>query len=249
MTHKKWRVRLWRWHRRLGIILILFIVWLSASGILLNHTSDLKLAEQPVHQQLLLSLYGIERPIIQSYQMSGQWLSHSGEHLYRNATQLSHCSGHFSGLAVTAATSNAPAVIAAACGDEIALFSENGELIERINNSYSLPLPLQKLGQCELAPSSICFRAQNRTFILNVDETNWLETQQNTISVTSTKLPADLQSTLEKNTLSLHWERVILDLHSGQLFGLGPWLMDIVAILLIVLGLSGLGIWLFHKRF
>ena len=249
MIHKKWRAILWRWHRRLGITLLIFIIWLSASGILLNHTDDIGLAEQPVHQQLLLSLYGIERPVIHSYQIAGQWISHSGEHLYHNSTQITQCTGTFSGIALASANLSAPGIIAAACGDEIALFTAQGELVERINASYPLPRPLQTLGQCEAAPQEICFSADSRTYTLNVNNVAWAESTQNISPSTTAQLPSNLQTAIEQNALSLNWERVILDLHAGRLFGLGPWLMDIVGALFIVLGLSGLGIWLFHKRF
>jgi hypothetical protein len=40
-------------------------------------------------------------------------------------------------------------------------------------------------------------------------------------------------------------ERVIADLHSGRVIGIvGPFVMDVVAVLLIVLSLSGLLLWL-----
>ena len=39
-------------------------------------------------------------------------------------------------------------------------------------------------------------------------------------------------------------ERLMVDLHSGRLFGLGgTWLMDIVAALMVVLAVSGLWLW------
>jgi hypothetical protein len=39
-------------------------------------------------------------------------------------------------------------------------------------------------------------------------------------------------------------ERLMLDLHSGRLFGLGgTWLMDIVAALLVILAASGMWLW------
>jgi hypothetical protein len=42
----------------------------------------------------------------------------------------------------------------------------------------------------------------------------------------------------------LTWERVLLDLHAGRLFGrLGPWLVDAVAIALVALALSGIALW------
>ena len=44
-------------------------------------------------------------------------------------------------------------------------------------------------------------------------------------------------------------ERIVLDAHSGRLFGdIGVFFMDIVAVLLILLSLSGLYIWLRHKQ-
>ena len=44
-------------------------------------------------------------------------------------------------------------------------------------------------------------------------------------------------------------ERVVADIHSGRIVGLaGPYFMDLVAILLIVLGISGLVIWLRPRR-
>lgn len=47
----------------------------------------------------------------------------------------------------------------------------------------------------------------------------------------------------------LPWERVILDLHSGRIFGpWGPWLMDAAAILLLFLAGSGVSIWWKRQR-
>jgi len=44
-------------------------------------------------------------------------------------------------------------------------------------------------------------------------------------------------------------ERVLLDLHSGRFFGrFGPWIFDTIAVLLILLALSGTWIWLKRKR-
>ena len=47
----------------------------------------------------------------------------------------------------------------------------------------------------------------------------------------------------------LNWERVILDAHSGRLFGnIGVIFMDIVAIMLILLSISGIYIWLRYAK-
>ena len=252
MINKKWRPLFWRWHRRLGLVSILFIMLLSVTGILLNHTDDLGLAEQPVHQASLLKLYGIERPRIHSYLVLNEWISYSGEHLYRNAQQIALCTGKFSGVGFSAQSATSPALLAAACGDEIVLFTPQGEPVERITSAYQLPVPLQALGQCELADTPnqrICFSANQHQYALNSATATWEKTTGKVVLVGESALPEALHSALEKNTVSLNWERVILDLHAGRLFGLGPWLMDIVGLFFILLGLSGLGIWLIGKRF
>ncbi|MGS0729088.1 PepSY-associated TM helix domain-containing protein, partial [Shewanella sp. 0m-11] len=46
----------------------------------------------------------------------------------------------------------------------------------------------------------------------------------------------------------LTWERVLLDMHSGRFFGsLGPWIMDLVALSLLIMAFTGCYIWLQQK--
>jgi hypothetical protein len=251
MKNKKWRGILWRWHRRIGVIFVVFIIWLSVTGILLNHTSDFSLAEQPVHQTLLLKLYGIERPLVRSYHMSEQWISHSGEQLYLNGVSFTHCSGEFKGIGFGTLTSENSILVAAACGKEIVLFTLEGELVERLSDQYALPQPLVALGQCDQSNDSsqaICFSTGSTQFILNLDATTWANTSAKVKQHASQQMPPIIQTRVEKNSVTLNWERVVLDLHAGRIFGLGPWLMDIVAVFFILLGLTGLSVWLLGKR-
>ena len=50
------------WHRKLGIIAAFFIIFLSVSGVALNHTTTLSLAHQPISNTWLLDHYGIAPP-------------------------------------------------------------------------------------------------------------------------------------------------------------------------------------------
>jgi hypothetical protein len=53
--------------------------------------------------------------------------------------------------------------------------------------------------------------------------------------------PAAKVISIETAVGDIHWERVLFDVHSGRLFGrYGPWLMDIMAVLFVVLAVSGL---------
>ena len=35
-----WRLWLLRWHRRIGVVLSVFLLWMLMSGVLLNHGDD-----------------------------------------------------------------------------------------------------------------------------------------------------------------------------------------------------------------
>lgn len=64
-------------------------------------------------------------------------------------------------------------------------------------------------------------------------------------------LPADLVATLEQQAQchQITWERWLLDLHAGRLFGpWGPYLMDAAAILFMLLAGTGLTLWLRQRR-
>jgi hypothetical protein len=59
-------------------------------------------------------------------------------------------------------------------------------------------------------------------------------------------LPAVLQPGLQAASVpaSLNWQRLLQDLHAGRVFGwAGQWVMDLAALLLVVLALTGVVIW------
>ena len=242
---KQWRSFLWRWHRRLGLGLIVVVMWLSATGILLNHTDFFNFAHKPVYQSLILKTYGIERPSVSSYLFTNQWFSHSGEHLYHNGDKLTHCQKPFSGMALA---SEQEQIVAVSCAEEILLVTTRGDLVERINKNFGLPPSINQLGTCGNENNTVCFKSNSKIYQLDVTTSSWVETTAIINPIEMQELPDPLQQQLNKQLVSINWERVILDLHSGRLFGLGPWLMDGLALLLIVLGFTGIGIWLTTKK-
>ena len=245
MIKKQWRNFLWRWHRRLGLSLIVIVMWLSATGIMLNHTDFFGFANKPVYQSLLLKIYGIKRPFVSSYLFTNQWFSHSGEHLYYNGNKLTHCQMPFSGMALISEQEH---IVAVACAEEILLITTDGNLLERINQNFGLPSAINALGACANQHNTVCFGNLATRYQLDVRTSSWVETTHAITSIAMQTLPETLQQQLDKQLVSMNWERVILDLHSGRLFGLGPWLMDGFALLLIILGFTGLGIWLTTQK-
>ena len=75
---------LFHWHRQLGLIVSILVIVLSVSGILLNHTEKLKLDSNYIQSEFLLKWYGINKPIITSYKIENNWISHAEDNLYFN---------------------------------------------------------------------------------------------------------------------------------------------------------------------
>lgn len=239
----KLRPLLWRWHRRIGLAAALLVLLVSVTGIQLNHIDALKWDQKPVRSEVLLSLYGVETPTIISVKVAENWLSHlGGDHLYINESESVSCRGQFVGALAY------QQLIAAGCGDEIILLSQSGEMIERIGAVYNVPAPLEKIGRCPniKGPESLCLQSMGRIHHANIEQLRWpVLLEESFVASETASLPESLSKVLLAKHFSggITWERVALDLHSGRLLGLGPWLMDIVGVLLILLSLSGFVLW------
>lgn len=243
MSRSKLRLFLWRWHRRLGIAIFVLILLLSVTGILLNHSGQVGLADKPVRQGWLLSLYGLKAPTITSFAVGEHWLSHlGGDYLYLDGRELAYCAHQLTGALVN------NGIWVAACRDELLLLTPQGDVIERIGGAYGLPKPISGLGRCD---QQLCLGSGSRWYLADIDQLTWqpirwqqLETAQ------PASLPARVKQLLRDSYYgsTITWERVMLDLHSGRLFQMGPWFMDLVGMLLMALSVTGLTMWYSGQR-
>src|SRR5688572_12640374 len=74
------------WHRWLGIICAVFVLWLSATGIALNHTDAMGLERARLSHAWLLRAYGMhpEAPT-HGHLVAGTWISQAGGKLFLNS--------------------------------------------------------------------------------------------------------------------------------------------------------------------
>ncbi len=239
MTRHHLRLLLRAWHRRFGIVLALLVLLVAITGILINHADGWHLAGKPVRSGLVLAWYGIESPKIQSAAVADHWLSQvGGDRLFLDDRNVAYCTGSFAG-----AMGLDDGSLLAACGDELLQLTADGQLIERLGAVYGLPAPVTKLGFCDGRP---CLESTGQLYGIDLVTPAWPPLAPSAFK------PADLRApppALAKkladhgDTGALDWERFLLDLHSGRLFGLGPWLMDLLAIGLILIAISGLCLW------
>ena len=235
-----------RLHRSLGAGAALFIIFMVISGLAINHSPSLGLDQRHVSQSFLLNWYGLGEPEhIDSFALGNNWLSFAGSMLYLNGKPVSTISNG------VGAVFNENLLIAAG-RDELLLLDFDGNLIERQAWGPPGAEPIESIGL--LTNMQVAVKTKNQSWSADVQLLNWRRDDSNiTTPVWSAPEPAPqaLQQTITRlyrgDGLSL--ERVLLDFHSGRIFGtIGIIVYDLLALAVGFLAISGLILWFRGRR-
>lgn len=249
--HKRHRVKLrsiYQWHRYFGVTIALFVILLSVTGMMLNHTVNLELDKRYVKSNWLLDWYGISAPLqINSYHTAQGWLSQWGERLFLDKQEL----GIYRNKLLGAVSYQDMLVVALEA--TVLLFTSQGELIESLRGEHGVPAGMWAIGLS--SDKRVVVNSAHGTYVADQALLQWHDSELGTINWSApSKLPvAVYQTMLERyRGKGLNMERVILDLHSGRLLGhYGIYFTDIVAVLMVFLACSGFWLWstrLFRER-
>jgi len=237
MKYRALRLFLWRWHRRLGLTAAIFLIWLAVSGILLNHTVMFDLASK----SLPLNLAGAVSPLrqVEMYQSVtplGQ-VTQVNQRLLLDDEVLEQCQGAFRGWLELRNE------FWFACDEQLLLLNSNGAFIEAMDRFSGLPTPIQRLGVCD---NSVCVESSRRNFQFDELSGSW---QAYTEQIIWQGQPTPTHAQAAVIPEIHNWERLILEAHSGRLFGrFGVLIVDLVALASILLALSGCYVWWSHNR-
>lgn len=240
IPRSKLRFTLLKWHRRFGAFLAFIIFLLCLTGIALNHTEELQLDEQQLSSSWLLQMYGVKRPDIpKSFQTAEHWFTGVGDHFYVNGYEVGYCPG-LKGVV------NLDELFVVACEDNLILLTSNLEVVERLGASHGLPQPFSRIGR------------QNNALVVEGELTRRFDIDQLALLQLSdedvfwpvrTNTPEHVEKIIldSYSVDGLNWERLILDFHSGRLFGkAGVLFVDLAAVLFMFL--AGSGFWLWWRR-
>jgi hypothetical protein len=235
------RSRAWfrRGHRWLGSLLVAFVLILAISGIALNHASDLGLDNRHLQWSWLLNAYGIDVPEpAASFAVDGHRATLLGGHLYYDGAAVVQDAAALTGIAVLG-----PLVLIGAQAKAFVLTME-GEFVEAIDVGTELPAGIERVGK---TGDVAIVESAGRLFRSDAQMTAFAAWEGDTPhkvswSESSRPEPDQLEALREAyRGEGLTVERVLLDLHSGRILPkVGPLLMDIVAICMVILSLSGL---------
>jgi len=235
---------LWRWHRRLGLAAALFALLLAVTGVLLNHTPGLGLDHSFVEADWLHRAYGDRSGGLPAYRLGEQWLFRTADgRVYLDATEVAPCRG-----ALVGATAAGP-LLAAACAEELLLLTGEGVLVESLAAATGLPNPVTAIGELE---GRVLVQVDGEWRVADLEAVEFEERAPAGAIIRQLapgSLPDPLRRAIPGAGDWLTWERLLLDLHSGRLFGrAGVLLVDAAGVLLGCLALSGVAMWFLHRR-
>lgn len=239
LQKRKQRARLLRLHRWLGAAIGFYIILFALTGVLINHSHRLGLDKQPLQSHLLLSVYGVRLPTVShGFLVDSRWVSWVADTAYLDTQPLGPCPAP-----LKAAASNGEWLLLQ-CDNALILLTASGELIEQ---NTTQPESIKSLAWVH---SRFLAQGEHRLWEIDPNSMNWLpvvDTPNDGVQWASLQpLPMTLQQRLQSfnHVPDLTWERLLLDLHSGSLWG--PWgvvIADIAAIGLMMLALSGMWAW------
>ncbi len=236
--------KLHKWHRRIGLLATIFIIFLVLTGIALQHSDDFNLNTQYLSNSWLLKYYGIKPNPITTYQLGNQTISHAGESIYLSGKPIPH---HVESIHGAIPYSNNEFIIATS--ESLLVLNKQGEIVDEITTQDGL----------QEAPIGIAVSKNNSTVMRGIntywesidDLTQWraLQGPHPRWAAPSITLPA-LRQVIESHDMSqqINLERFLLDAHSGRFFGkYGIYVIDIAAILLLILSITGIWLWVVRR--
>jgi len=234
---------LWHWHRRLGLVACILILLLSITGIMLNHSPDMGWDQRQITWKWILGSYGFNAP--DSYQglaiQDHYWVM-SGNQIFRDGKQVEQCVKPWLSIV------HSGDMVVAACAEKVSLFEADGELLETLS---ALPeTGLQAIGMVA-DDARILLQFAHNQYFLDVDSMELTPThEQPAEQEAMVTVPLDIANQISNQfrVNDLTWERFVLDIHAGRWFGGWGWvLMDLGALFMLLLALSGVFMYLLRR--
>ncbi|MEY8252750.1 MAG: PepSY domain-containing protein [Colwellia sp.] len=238
-----------KWHRKLGVFAAFFIVFLSVTGVALNHTEGLSLAHQPIKSTLLLDYYGISVPQdVRFYQQ--QAIQVVNNSVWLKGQLLFESDADIVSVGQLLLKHNQQKVFVIATRQSILLYNLNGELVDKLGTESGVP---ERIKAMSINAGQVIIDSANGYYQTDSDFFDWQIIQPiNTPQWLKSELASDdkvQQAELAYRAQFLTLERIIIDSHSGRILGdIGVLFMDFIALLLILLSISGLYIWVKYSK-
>lgn len=233
------------WHRRIGVIAALPVLFLSITGMILNNSQPLGLDNISITNQQIVKWYGMtpsESPVAINHKET--WVATLENILFVNGQEVAKNSKKLTGV-----TDSETGLVIATTEAIYIWDKDEGILVEQIAGAA---LPSGSILALQNNSERILLDTTSGQYSFDLALTSFQKDNRSPLpSFSPQTLPKNIYDqiieTWRGNGLTL-W-RVLLDIHSGAFFGgAGKWLTDVWSILLVILVMSGIYQWRLTKK-
>ena len=234
------------WHRRFGLSVFIFLLLFVTTGLALQHAAWFGLGDRYISASMTAELYGVTVDAT-DFQTANHWVSHAGRFLYMDGAPVARLEMNSLQGAVEYSS-----VLWVAGDNQLWLLAQDGEMLDELAINSGLPDLATGIGRS--AQGGVVIRGLRGNWIGNDEGTVWRPyTGAQPAWAEASGLPAP--SAMREKVLAhagshlITWERVLLDFHSGRLFGgAGVFIADAAAFLMLLLVASGLNVNLRRRK-
>ncbi len=239
----------WRnWHGLLGVLIALPLIFLTVTGVLLNHSDAFQLRQKQVHSPWVLEKYGFEQGEISTAAslVGGGYVAQSEDAIIYRGEVVATTLGELVG---GAKVQNGYCLVTT---KEVHYFGSDGGLIETLGSTVLPSGEILRAGvdQGKLLVLELEGEEGQKTLRFDQDMVAPVEEHVTDVKWSETKALSATEQQQVYQALSgegIPLDRVILDLHSGNLFGAaGKWTLTFFSLVILVVSVSG--VFLFVKN-
>lgn len=228
-----------QWHKRAGLAAFIFMIWLGASGFLINQSSAWGYDTARIDWTWITGLYGLRAsPPEKGFVGADGWVAKSGDVVALDGAALPFEMP--TPLGMVSSDAGGELLLFIATREALYAVKPTGELYERMSSPI---IPVRELLRVGTQASTVVIDSPEGRFTSNDGGLSWTSLADDTNVTWSepTDLTEDQREMLAPfSRPSMSLEQTLLDLHSGRIFGdTGVWVVNIVGILAIWLGISG----------
>lgn len=232
------------WHRRAGLFAFVFMGWLGLSGVLINQSPSWGYDTVPIYWSPVMWLYSLKpEPPETGFGAEGHWMALTPEGTALDARLVLPPIKAPLGLVVIAGAE--PILIFIANAEHVAVLTPDGARYDELRSPVLPVSAVRRIGRVRELPGSIA--VQDLDAFQSPDGGNsWSRVDPALVEWSAAvELPAaQRERLLPYSRPSVTLEHVLIDAHSGAIFGRGGvYLINTVGIAAIWLAISGVWMW------
>ena len=228
------------WHKRAGLFAFLFMGWLGISGVLINQSADWGYDTLRIDWSWVMALYGLHpEPPRTGLHADGHWLAAASEATLLDGRPLAAPIREPLGMA--AGGSDAEPLLFVATPDSVVILDAEGARVDELTGAFLPVRSIRRIGT--LSGSARMVAIQDLDVYVSRDGLSWSAAPDGASFSWTEAAPlpeSERTRALPYSRPSVSLEHVLVDAHSGRLFGqAGVYLINAVGLAALRLGVSG----------